>query len=98
MLFKKEINSAQRRIKFINGFSTAFAVLHPVTLTIKDGSLHGSDHLVQSRGDERYLGLHSKLLRDNIVVSARRSRFMMIKIIDIRTQFFGQPIGSYAVL
>ena len=38
-------------IKKINGFTTAFAVLHLVTLTIKDGSLHGSDHLVQSRGN-----------------------------------------------
>ena len=32
----------------ITGFTTAFAVLHLVTLTIKDGSLRGSDHLVQS--------------------------------------------------
>ena len=30
----------------INGFTTAFAVLHLVTLTIKDGSLHESDHLI----------------------------------------------------
>ena len=30
----------------INDFTTAFAVLHLVTLTIKDGSLHGSDHFV----------------------------------------------------
>ena len=38
----------------VNGFTTAFAVLllvtltalHLVTLTIKDGSLHESDHLV----------------------------------------------------
>ena len=37
--------------KIINGFTTAFAVLHLVTLTIKDGSLYGSDHLVQSRGN-----------------------------------------------
>ena len=35
----------------INGFTTAFAVLHSVTLTIKDGSLHGSVHFVQSRGN-----------------------------------------------
>ena len=33
----------------INGFTTAFAVLHLITLTIKDGSLHESNHLVQSR-------------------------------------------------
>ena len=30
----------------IIGFTTAFAVLHLITLTIKDGSLHGSDNLV----------------------------------------------------
>ena len=35
----------------ISNLTTAFAVLHLVTLTIKDGSLHGSDHLVQSRGN-----------------------------------------------
>ena len=35
----------------INSFTTAFAVVHLVTLTIKDGSLHGSDYLVQSRGN-----------------------------------------------
>ena len=34
-----------------HGFTTAFAILHLVTLTIKDSSLHGSDHLVQSRGN-----------------------------------------------
>ena len=33
----------------IKGFTTTFAVLRLVTLTIKDGCLHGSDHLVQSR-------------------------------------------------
>ena len=36
---------------FPNGFTTAFAILHLVTLRIKDSSLHGSDRLVQSRGD-----------------------------------------------
>ena len=37
----------------INGFTTAIAVLHQITLIIKDGSLRrrGSDHLVQSRGN-----------------------------------------------
>ena len=35
----------------INGFTTVFAVLHLVTLTSKDGSLHGRGHLVQSRGN-----------------------------------------------
>ena len=35
----------------INGFITAFAVLHLVTLTIKNGSLHGIDHLVHSHGN-----------------------------------------------
>ena len=33
----------------INGFPTVFAVLHLITLTITDGSLHGSNHLLQSR-------------------------------------------------
>ena len=36
----------------MNDLTTALAVLHLVTLTIKDGSLHGSYHLVQSRGNE----------------------------------------------
>ena len=40
-----------RFLKEINGFTTVFAVLHLVTLTIKDGSFHGSDHLVQSCGN-----------------------------------------------
>ena len=35
----------------INYFTTAFAVFNLVTLTIKDGSLHGSNHPVQSRGN-----------------------------------------------
>ena len=30
----------------VNGYTTAFAVLHLVTLTTKDGSLQGSDHIV----------------------------------------------------
>ena len=38
-------------IFFIHLPSYIFAVLHMITLTIKDGSLHGSDHLVQSRGN-----------------------------------------------
>ena len=50
----------------IIGFTTAFAVLHLVTLTIKDGSLHRSNHFVQSRG-KRFLILYSKLLRDKNV-------------------------------
>ena len=33
----------------IHGLTTAFAVLHLVTLTIKDGGLQVSDHLVQLR-------------------------------------------------
>ena len=35
----------------INGFTTAFAIWHLVTLTIKDDGLHGSDHIGQSRGN-----------------------------------------------
>ena len=46
----------------LNGFTTAFAVLHLVTLTIKNGTLHGNDHLVQ------FLAVDCKLLRDNRVL------------------------------
>ena len=35
----------------VNVFTTAFTVLHSVTMTIKDGSLDGNDHLIRSRGD-----------------------------------------------
>ena len=43
--------------RVINDFTTAFAVLHLVTLTVKDGSLHGSDHLVQSRAVVKVVGI-----------------------------------------
>ena len=38
--------NCERNQSNINGFTTTFAVLHLVTLIIKNGSLHGSDHLV----------------------------------------------------
>ena len=39
-----------------NGFTTAFTVLHLVTLTIKDGSFHGSDHLVPVKWELKVSG------------------------------------------
>ena len=41
----KRVNPASYPNDSINGFTTFFAVLHLDTLTIKDESLHGSDHL-----------------------------------------------------
>ena len=47
---KMALMNVTRQISVVNGFSTALAVLHLVTLTIKDGSLHGRDHLAQHVG------------------------------------------------
>ena len=53
----------------------AFTVLHSVTLTIKDGGLHGIDHLVQSRGNLKFTSLHSKLLRDIFIILHKRDDY-----------------------
>ena len=40
---QRTVEVSESAAEIINGFTTALAVLHLVTLTIKDGSLHGSE-------------------------------------------------------